>query len=222
MKERVLIVAAHPDDEVLGCGGFIAKQSDKFDIYVLFLTNGASGRFSDQQCRRHLENAQKANDILGTKQVVFLDFPNQKLETVPLIDVTQAIEKQIAEIKPFRVFTHDYGDLNKDHQITFEAVSTAVRAIPEQIVKELFTYYVPSSSEWGRIQGAFTPNVWLDITEVLDKKLEAMRAYDSEGRAYPHPRNTESLKSIHRFFGINSGMECAEPFKLIHSIGFDW
>jgi len=216
-----LIISAHPDDEVLGCGGLIKKFSQYEDFYVVILSGGADTRYEKSMENVLRNNAIKANKSLGTKEVFFENLPNQKMDNMPILEITQTIEKYIAMLKPDRVFTHHVGDLNKDHQVIAEATFTATRPIVGQVVKEVYSYNVPSSTEWNFIEGAkvFVPNVFIDIKNELSSKLEAMECYESECRDYPHPRNPKSLKAHANYWGLISGYEFAEPFKLIRKLG---
>ncbi|MEA3314784.1 MAG: PIG-L deacetylase family protein [Campylobacterota bacterium] len=216
-----LIIAAHPDDEVLGCGGIIKKFSKKEDFYVLILSGGADTRYDKSMENVLKNNAKNANKILGTKEVFFENLPNQKMDTIPILEITQITEKYIAKLQPTRVFTHHIGDLNKDHQIVAEATFTATRPIVGQVVKEVYSYNVPSSTEWNFIEGekVFIPNTFIDIKKELDFKLEAMECYESECREYPHPRSIKALKAHSNYWGLVSGYEFAEPFKLIRKLG---
>jgi len=215
-----LVIAAHPDDEILGCGGTIKKLSSKEDFYVLILTGGADTRYEKSMENVLQGHAIKANKIVGTKELFFENLPNQKMDAIPIIEVTQIIEKYINKLTPDRVFTHHIGDLNKDHQVIAEATFTATRPIVGQIVKEVYSYNVPSSTEWNFIEGekTFIPNTFIDIKDELRFKLDAMMCYESECREYPHPRNEKSLKVHSNYWGLVSGYEYAEPFKLIRKL----
>ncbi len=219
-----LIIAAHPDDEILGCGGIINKLKKKgLDSYVLILTGGAETRYAKDMELVLKNNAYEANKLVGTKEVFFEELPNQQLDTIPLLKIIQAIEKYIAEIKPEIVFTHHGGDLNKDHRLVYEATITAVRPIVGQMVKRIYSYYVPSSTEWNFIEGdkVFVPNVYIDIKEEVDTKIQAMRCYACECRPYPHPRSPEAIKAYAQYWGITVGIEYSEPFKLIRGVGIN-
>ena len=206
-----LIISAHPDDEVLGCGGIIAKE----DACVLILTNGADDRYNKTIINRHLENAKKANQILGTKELIIETLPNQKLETLPLIKIVQIIEKYIQKFNPSRVFTHSLKDLNLDHKIVAQATITATRSLPSSNIEEVLSYYIPSSSEWQFTQN-FSPNYFFSID--IEKKIEAMKVYDTELRQYPHPRSLKGIKIVSEFFGMVSGIDFAEGFELIRKV----
>jgi len=216
-----LIIAAHPDDEILGCGGFIANHAEFEECYVLILTAGATGRYDDSMDDVLRSSALEANKVLGTKKLYFEDLPNQQLETMPIIQITQCIEKYIKKTKSTRVFTHHGGDINRDHQVVYEATMTATRALPGQTVKEVYTYNTPSSTEWNCYDGEkiFIPTVFEDITESIDKKLKAISMYKSELREYPHPRSIQTLKTHASYWGTVSGLEYAEQFKLMRKMG---
>jgi LmbE family N-acetylglucosaminyl deacetylase len=203
-----LIVAAHPDDEILGCGGVMAKE----ESIVLILTNGADGRYLD--ISSHLNQAKLANDFLGVKELIIKDFPNQGLETIPLIKITQTIEEIIKRYNPTRVFTHCKNDVNFDHKIVYQATLTATRSLPDSEIEEVLSYYVPSSTEWS-FEG-FEANYFINID--IEKKINAMKYYKSEIKKYPHPRSLKGLKTIAKFFGIQSGMDYAEAFKLVRKV----
>ena len=212
-----LIIAAHPDDEVLGCGGFIANRSSKEECYVLILTGGADGRYEDSMSNTLRQNSLDANRVLGTKDVYFEDLPNQKLETIPIIEVTQTIEKYIKKLNPARIFTQHGGDINRDHRVVYEATMTATRPVPGQVVQEVYTYNTPSSTEWNSYtnENFFIPSVYEDISTVIDKKLKAMSIYKSECKLYPHPRSLKALKVYANYWGITVGSEYVEPFNLM-------
>jgi LmbE family N-acetylglucosaminyl deacetylase len=216
-----LIIAAHPDDEILGCGGIINKYGQEQDFFVLIMTNGADSRYDDSMANILRDNAIKANKYIGTKEVFFESFSDQKLDTYPLVDIIKTVEKYIKELKPQKVFTQHIGDLNKDHETLAKAVFTATRPVVGQIVREVYSYCVPSSTEWNFIQGenVFIPNIYVDIAKQLENKIEAMKFYESECRPYPHPRSPEAIRTYSKYMGINVGLGCAESFKLIRKIG---
>ena len=174
MKNKILIVAAHPDDEVLGCGGTIAKYTKSGDkAYCLFLGKGKSSRFKEKKAKtlKNEQNifkkeTQKASKFLGILEIFFENFPDQKYDTVPFLDIIKSVEKIIKKINPNIIFTHHFGDLNLDHRITFRAVLTATRPIKNCSVKELYSFEIPSSTEWNfqRKYEAFFPNIFEDIS----------------------------------------------------------
>jgi len=222
---KILIIAAHPDDEVLGCGGTIAKLSSNNDIYTLILGEGITSRnISDEEKKKELKELKKqsaeANKLLGVKRVFFENFPDNKFDTIPLLDIIKSIEKVIQKIKPQEIVTHHYGDLNIDHQLTHRAVLAAVRPVGSSIVKKILSFEVLSSTEWNyqNQNNIFTPNTYIDISETLNKKLEAMKVYTSEIRDYPHPRSLEGIKILAQKRGLEAGLKFAEAFMLIRLI----
>ena len=222
MAQSILIFAAHPDDEVLGCGGTIAKLADKGAIiHVAFLADGVFSRAVDQvkmqgELRIRRAAAQKACDILGVKSVSFGEFPDNRMDTVALLDITKALEKLIAEYKPEVVFTHHAGDVNIDHRRMHEATVTACRPQRGHPVKTLLCFEVPSSTEW-QLPGsapAFTPNWFVDISVTLGRKLAALEAYAEELRAWPHPRSRQGVEHLAHWRGATVGVDAAEAFML--------
>jgi len=227
MTQRILIIGAHPDDEVLGCGGTIARHALQGDeVYCLMLGEGVTSRYHQRGQAKKEElkqlklEAEQAANILGIKKVFFRNFPDNRLDTVPLLDIVKAIEEVKGEVKPNAVYTHHQGDLNIDHQITFRAVLTACRPVKNETAKEIYCFEVPSSTEWnsGDAQNYFMPNVFVDVTETFDKKIEALNAYRIESREYPHPRSPQALEIIARRWGISIGRELVEAFKLVRWI----
>lgn len=227
MMKKVLIIAAHPDDEVLGCGGTIAKHAQHGDeVYSLILGEGITSRHSQRgrAITEELEHlklaAEQAAKILGIKKVFFKDFPDNRFDTIPLLEIVKAIEEVKGEVKPDIIYTHHQGDLNIDHQITFKAALTACRPLKGESVKEIYSFEIPSSTEWNSPDAGtyFIPNVFVDITETFDKKIEALRAYKGESRDYPHPRSPRAVELIARRWGVSVGRELVEAFRLVRWI----
>lgn len=222
MVQSILILAAHPDDEVLGCGGTIAKLADEGAIiHVAFLADGVysrSGKQTIQQQELQIRRtaAQKACDILGVKSLSFGDFPDNRMDTVALLDLTKAIESLIAEHQPDTVFTHHAGDLNIDHRRMHEAVVTACRPQQGHPVKTLLSFEVPSSTEWQLTGSAppFTPNWFVDISKTLNRKMAALEAYAAELRDWPHPRSRQGVEHLAHWRGATVGVDAAEAFIL--------
>jgi LmbE family N-acetylglucosaminyl deacetylase len=224
---NVLVVAAHPDDEVLGCGGTIARfAAEGANVSILILANGLTSRVEHDPIRDatalkvHHERARRAAALLGVKDVVLGGFPDQKMDTVPLLDVTQTIERELARVQPEVVFTQHGGDLNMDHVITFRATMTATRPIEGCVVKHLYAYEIPSSTEWSfqQFEPRFSPQVFYDITSHLENKIAAMQIYESEARNFPHPRSPEALRANARRWGSAVGVHAAEAFCCIRSV----
>jgi N-acetylglucosamine malate deacetylase 1 len=216
--ENVLIIAAHPDDEVLGCGGTIAKYTKEgLKVSVLFLTDGESSRNDIENVNslilKRKNNAKAALKILGCQSISFLDFPDNRLDSIDLLDVVKKVEKYINTIKPFRVITHFVHDLNIDHQITHKAVVTACRPQPENFVRELLFFEVLSSTDWA-FEKYFEPNLFVDISSTIDLKIDALDCYHEELRDFPHPRSLKAIKSLAFYRGSMSGLFAAEAFKI--------
>ncbi len=217
-KRIALIIAAHPDDEILGCGGTIAKYNDSIDFYVLILTGGSVGRYDKSMEDVFRNQAIKANEIICTKDLFFEDLPNQGLDNILLTDVISVIERYINKLNPEILFIHSFNDLNKDHRIVYEAGITAARPCTDQIVKKIYSYHVASSSEWNQINTSFLPNTFINIENTIQDKIAAIKCYTSECRPYPHPRSPEAIQTYADFWGLNVGMKSAEPFFLVRNI----
>jgi len=221
----VLVIASHPDDEVLGCGGTIAKLSKHNTVYTLILGQGIASRdISESEKIKGLEKikneSERANKILGVKKIFFDDFPDNAFDTAPLLSIIKSIEKVMKETKPSVIFTHHHGDLNIDHQVTNKAVFTAARPIGNYSVKKILTFEVLSSTEWHskNRRDIFGPNIYIDISKTIGKKLSAMQCYKSELRPYPHPRSLEGIKILAKKRGLEVGLKYAEAFYLARSI----
>jgi LmbE family N-acetylglucosaminyl deacetylase len=217
-----LILAAHPDDEVLGCGGTIAKLVDQGEsVHVAFLADGVTSRDADAQSmlterEARRAAARKACDILGAQSVSFADFPDNRMDSVVLLDVVKTIELLIATHKPDTVFTHHAGDVNVDHRRIHEAVIPACRPQRNHPVRTLLFFEVPSSTEW-QVPGsgaAFEPYWFVDVSDVLPRKLAALDAYSAELRAWPHPRSRQGVEHLARWRGATIGAHAAEAFIL--------
>jgi len=218
--KTVLIVAAHPDDEVLGCGGTMARRVEDGDqVHVVFMADGATSR-SQPSDRGYIEErntaALKACQILGAQTPEFLGFPDNRMDSIALLDVIQAIENVIDKIQPTVVYTHHGGDLNVDHQITHQGVMTACRPQPGVSVREIYSFEVLSSTEWAAPSAAtvFVPNCFVDIEKVLDQKQSALEAYNVEMRRFPHSRSIEAVVALATLRGASMGMVAAEGFKI--------
>jgi LmbE family N-acetylglucosaminyl deacetylase len=223
----VLVVAAHPDDEILGCGGTMTRLArEGGEVRIAILAEGMSSRYAqredaDQQQLRHLHaRAQQAADKVGAKELVLCKLPDNRLDTVPLLDVVKLVEELISRFRPEVVYTHHPGDLNVDHGVVNRAVLTATRPVAGQCVKEIYAFEVPSSTEWAfqGLQPVFRPNVFVDITDSLATKIEALACYDTEMRKFPHPRSAEALRAIAERWGSVAGLQTAEAFELVRSV----
>ena len=218
--KNVLVVASHPDDEILGCGGTLYNLKKKgAKISGLFLSDGESSRKHPKINKLILDRkkqAIKAGKIIGIKKIIFGNFPDNSMDSVPILKIIQFIEKQIKIIKPDAVFTHFESDLNVDHQITSKAVATACRPIKNQTVKSILFFEILSSSEWNiSIKNkSFKPNYFVDITKSINFKLKALKHYKREMRKWPHPRSIEGVKLLSKTRGSSVGLSHAEAFIL--------
>ncbi|MDD3905552.1 MAG: PIG-L family deacetylase [Candidatus Omnitrophica bacterium] len=216
-----LVLAAHPDDEVLGCGGTIAKRIKEGDeVTVAILTDGAVTRYKKGMAKVLKANTTECAKALGVSRIIFKNLPNQLLDAMPITKVIKEIEGIIKETAPDMVYTHDKGDLNRDHVVVYEATLVAARPLPGGKIKGLFTYFVPSSSEYNDVdeKSVFIPNVFVEINQTIDKKIKAFTYYKSEVRPYPHPRSPEALRVYAKRWGIQAGVEYAEAFRLIRGV----
>jgi LmbE family N-acetylglucosaminyl deacetylase len=222
-----LVVAAHPDDEVLGCGGTMARLiREGNDIYIAILGEGMTSRYQqrDQANQSEVEalrsQSRQVAEFLGAKDLFLFDLPDNRFDTVPLLDVIKKVEELIERLQPQVVYTHHSGDLNIDHSIVHRATLTATRPVQRCPVKAVYAYEVPSSTDWAyqQFQSYFYPNVFVDISSTLKKKIEAMALYDSETQPFPHPRSDEAVAAIAQRWGSAAGFEAAEAFQLIKQV----
>ena len=220
--KTILVVAAHADDEALGCGGTIARHVAGGDtVHVVFLADGVSSRqgADSQELERRIAATEQARQVLGIETTTFLGLPDNRLDSLPLIEVIQPLEKVIRQISPQIIYTHHYGDLNVDHRITHQAVMTACRATPDSSVREIYAFEVMSSTEWSSVGLApFIPNLFVDISAYLAIKLQALEAYALEMRPAPHSRSTEHLNILARHRGHSVGVAAAEAFMVMRTI----
>lgn len=220
--KSILVVAAHPDDEVLGCGGTLAKLADSgAAVHIVFLADGIYSRPGDADTQQvelitRRIAAKKACDLLGVHSVFFGDFPDNRMDTVALLDIIKHIEALIARHQPDTVFTHHAGDVNIDHRRIHEAVVAACRPQNGHPVKTLLCFEVPSSTEWQLPGSApvFTPNWFVDISDTIDRKLAALNVYADELRAWPHPRSLQGVEHLAHWRGATVGVDAAEAFIL--------
>jgi LmbE family N-acetylglucosaminyl deacetylase len=223
----LLVVVAHPDDEVLGCGATIARLTQEgHEVYIAILGEGITARYQQrEQVDRSLVEALHARsrqvaELLGVRDLFLYNLPDNRFDTVPLLDVVKIIEELIERLKPELIYTHHGGDLNIDHMVTHRAVLTATRPATDQPVREIYAFEVPSSTEWtfGQLQPTFRPNVFMDISDTLEVKVQAMALYESEVRPFPHPTSSVALRASAQRWGSMAGVEAAEAFELIRAI----
>ena len=223
---KILVVAAHPDDELLGCGGTIATLGAAHETHIAILGEGVTSRFdsrsdSDAAALEKLKSdARSVGSLLGARSVDFAGLPDNRFDDLPLLEIVKHVERLVDRLRPEVIYTHHPGDLNIDHGLTFRAVMTATRPVAECPVKEIYAFEVASSTEWAfqRIEPAFKPNVFVNIADTIEIKVEGMAQYETEGRSFPHPRSAEALRAQARHWGSVVGLEYAEAFELIRSV----
>ncbi len=219
---RVLVLAAHPDDEVLGMGGTIGKHAvvNSDDVRIVCVTDGSSTQYpGDAAIRAQKEGeARAAAAELGVTDYVHLDQPDMRLDTLAHVDVNRIIEEQIQDFGPEIVYTV-HPDVNRDHRVLFDSVAVATRPVPGQPVRRVLTYAPTSSTEWTPAGlNWFVPNWFVDITKTLDRKLASFGCYRTEQRDYPHPRSERAIRAAAEYFGASCGCAAAEPFVLVRNL----
>ena len=233
---NILVIVAHPDDEVLGMGGTILRHAIQNDtVTVAYMTTGITSRRSSKyqnvssyeiskkqelnmknQIEELRKDAKKACNLLKVKKNIFFDFPDNEMDTVPLLKIVKIIEKLVKEVKPDRIYTSHYGDLNIDHRVVFEATLTACRPVGLP-VKEIICFEILSSTEWA-FPYRIKPNYFVNIKNELDKKIKSMQAYKNEIREFPHPRSVENIENSAHRWGTVSGFHSAEAFEIVKKL----
>lgn len=223
MRGPVLVVAAHPDDEILGCGATMARlAADGVAIHIAILAEGITSRFTDrgeapeEQLADLHRDARQAAKIVGAAGVSLHGLPDNRLDSVDLLDVVKVVEELVAEHRPETILTHHPGDMNIDHGVVHRAVMTATRPVGDHVVGAVYAFEVPSSTEWsfGAVGPPFVPDTFVAVAETLEAKVEAMEAYESEARPFPHPRSPDALRALARARGAAAGVSAAEAFAL--------
>jgi len=224
---KALVIAAHPDDEILGCGATAARLvSEGHEVHFAILGEGLTARHRDrtatdsQQLEVLHQRAHAAAEKLGVKSLVLYKLPDNRLDSVPLLEVVNIVEELVERFKPQVIYTHNGGDLNVDHEVIHRAVLTATRPASGSPVWDIYAFEVPSSTEWAfqRLNQPFRPNVFVEIAPTLEAKIAAMGCYESEVRRFPHPRSPEVLRAIATRWGSVAGCTAAEAFELVRSI----
>tara|TARA_Y100000590_G_scaffold86224_1_gene96608 strand:- start:19115 stop:19828 length:714 start_codon:yes stop_codon:yes gene_type:complete len=234
---RILVIAAHPDDEVLGMGGTIKKLTKNGNkVKIVIMATGIIARRStnfqnntnykikksdqilfEKQINEIRKQSKKSAKILGVSDIEFLDFPDNEIDKISNLEITKAIESIIKKFKPNKVFTHSNSDINIDHRLIYNATLTATRPNPTYRIDEVYSFEVPSSTEWFFPQ-TFQPNTFIDISKELQFKMKAMSQYKNEIQKFPHPRSIKSLEHIARRWGTVSGFNAAEAFYLVRQL----
>jgi LmbE family N-acetylglucosaminyl deacetylase len=229
-NKKILVVVAHPDDELLGLGATMNKliKEQNCSIRAIILGEGITSRSENrnpeqwsQELKTHRQNIETARKSIGYESLGIYDFPDNRFDTVALLDIIKVIEKEKEDFQPEIIFTHHGGDVNIDHQRTFEAVITATRPMENEMVKTVITFETPSGTEWiaSSDPRKFTPNLFMEVSEKnLEAKINGMESYEFEKRIFPHPRSPEALKILAQYRGITVGKEYAEAFYIVRSI----
>jgi LmbE family N-acetylglucosaminyl deacetylase len=229
-NKKILVVVAHPDDELLGLGATMNKliTEQNCTVRVIILGEGITSRSENrnpeqwsQELKIHRQNIEMARKSIGYESLGIYDFPDNRFDTVPLLDIIKVIEKEKEDFQPLIIFTHHGGDVNIDHQRTFEAVITATRPMEDEIVKTVITFETPSGTEWiaSSDPRKFTPNLFIEVSEKnLEAKIKGMESYEFEKRNYPHPRSPEALKIRAGMWGVSIGSNLAESFCIIRTL----
>ena len=224
---KILVIAPHPDDEVLGCGGTIKKHvKSGDDVYLCLVTRPLVGR--NDWTAEYVENKDKeikaSDDFMGFKQVFFLDLPALRLDTVPKKDINDKISDVVNKVKPNILYVPFFGDINHDHRLVFEASFVAARIRSGVAVEKILAYEISPTTEQGGIAGQksdiFLPNYFEDISDYLDDKLKAMEFYKSELKEHEHPRSLKGIDALAKKRGSESGVKAAEAFMLIREINY--
>jgi LmbE family N-acetylglucosaminyl deacetylase len=223
MRERIAVIAAHPDDDVLGCGGTISKYATSgHEVKSLFFTNGVGARFQksskevNESSDIRLKDMARSHLIMGVENYKSLTFPDNQLDTIPLLDLVREIEEFLVSFKPTIVLTHTIKDLNIDHQRISAAVTTACRPIMKHTPHTILFFEIPSSTNWqlDSAQPAFDPRFYVDISETVETKISALESYTSEIQEFPHPRSEVYLRALAQVRGAACGIKYAEGFEI--------
>jgi len=223
--KKILIVAAHPDDEVLGCFGTIARLiKEGYEAYTLILGEGKTGRDEKRIVSKRKEDIEllnaeieNSNNIIGIKKVFIESFPDNRFDSVDLLDIVKVVSKIKEQVQPEIIFTHFENDLNIDHRITYQAVLTATRPMQDECVKEIYSFEILSSTEWN-YPLSFSPDTFFDISNTIDLKIDAMKEYASELCQYPHPRSLKGIELNAKYQGMRVGKKYVEAFKSVRVI----
>lgn len=218
---RVLVFAPHPDDEVMGIGGTIARHVQQGDeVHLCVVTKAYPPEWSEKIINVKRKEAIAAARILGIKETYFLDFPTVKLDTIPQKEVNEALSKCVRDVQPEIIYTSHRGDVNKDHRLVYEATLVATRPLPGSPVKKVLSYELLSSTEWGSSspENAFIPNVYVNISDTLEIKKKALSVYKTEIKKFPHPRSFDAMFALAKLRGSTIGVAAAEAFMLVREI----
>jgi LmbE family N-acetylglucosaminyl deacetylase len=226
--KKVLLICAHPDDDILGCGGLMAKYAEKgTDFRVVFIAEGSSCRYPKGEIQtdevqaviqQRNEAGRTALNVLGVDDVVFHNLPCGRLDQVPIIEINKIIESEIRSFKPDTLFTHSENDANNDHGIVHKSTIMATRPNAINFVEKVYSYEILSSSEW-KFTNNFKPNYFEELTEEqVELKWQALKQYETEIKEFPFPRSSEGIYTLAKFRGMQAGIAYAEAFSLIRHL----
>lgn len=228
MNKKVLVVAAHPDDEILGCGATILKHILDGDfVHILIMAEGITSRQEIRNVENNKDNLLLLHNHsyvvakkLGAEKFTMLNFPDNRMDSIDLLDIIKPVEKIIENDNIEIIYTHFINDINIDHQITHKAVVTAARALPCRNIKQILFFETPSSTDYQIYSDvhSFTPNWFVDVEDFIDRKIEILKEYDSEMRKYPHSRSYDGIKILAQYRGLAIGRKYAEAFVLGRNI----
>lgn len=225
MANKVLVIVAHPDDEVLGCGGTIYRHILAGDeVRLLIMSSGVGSRkhSNEIELANRKQAALDAAKILGIQDTYFFDFPDNAMDSIPILEIIKSIELILDKYAPNIIYTHHFGDLNIDHRITCMAVLTACRPLPGSLIQSIYSFEIPSSTNFISNQpDLFIPNTFIDISAVWDKKVDALRCYDFEMRPFPHARSERAIEAQAISRGCSVGLKKAEAFSLHRRVIFN-
>ena len=219
--KNILVIAPHPDDEVLGCGGIMKRYADEgHHIFSLIVSRGTPKLYSDERIKNVREEARNAHQVLGVKETVFFDFPAPELDTISSSEISRAIADVIKKLDIQTVFLPHRGDIHHDHRVVFNAGLVACRPVGQYSVNEIYAYETLSETEWAApfADDAFIPTKFVNITEQMNFKLEAMKCFRSQLKPFPNARSLETIEALAKFRGATVGFERAEGFMLIRNI----
>lgn len=229
-NKKIMVVVAHPDDELLGLGATMHKLIHEYNVqtHVIILGEGITSRSDkrdpeqwEEELKIHKQNIKDAQVAIGYHSVSTYDFPDNRFDTVALLDIIKVVEKEKEQFNPEIIFTHHGGDLNIDHQRTFEAIITATRPMKDEVVKTIITFETPSGTEWQASSDPrrFIPNLYIEVSEKdIEAKIKGMESYEFEKRQWPHPRSSEALMVAAKRAGVIIGADFSELFQIIRSI----
>lgn len=219
--KKILVIAPHPDDELLGAGGMILKNiKEGNEVYVCVVTIGVAPLFEPERGKKNNQDAVDCHKAIGITKTYFLDLPSTMLESIPRYELNGKILDVVREVQPEEVFIPHYGDMQKDHQMVADAAMVAIRPKYYPQVKRVYAYETLSETGWNApsVANEFIPNVWMDITGILDEKLRALRYYTLQMSGFPDPRSEEAVRALAMYRGAQMFYEAAEAFQLIREL----